>query len=277
MVRIKIPNDIILIIFFTLILVLIIPLFPSSIIRIFIGLPFALFFPGYTLLKAVYPAKDRLDAFQTLGFSIGFSLGIVSVIVLILNFTSLGIRLYPILFTTTGFIVAAAIVALYRRKRLSNENILWIEFQVKRPEIPKNTIDRLLVLTLIVVIVISLGVLGYIAAVPKTEESFTEFYLSLPDGSAIESNITLNQGEPGQVRFYIVNREQTETSYRIEVDIEGVTVNGTDTLMLNNDMKWSGVIYFTPERAGEDQKVEFILFKQDKLDKRLYIWVDVGG
>jgi len=52
--KIKLGNELILIFHLTIFLVLIITLFPSSILRIILGLPFVLFLPGYTLMASLF-------------------------------------------------------------------------------------------------------------------------------------------------------------------------------------------------------------------------------
>ena len=93
-------------------------LFTSGALRIILGLAFVLFFPGYTLIAALFPRKDALDSIERLALSFGLSIAVVPLIGLILNYTPWGIRLYPILISVLLFIVIMAAIAWYRRRRL---------------------------------------------------------------------------------------------------------------------------------------------------------------
>jgi uncharacterized membrane protein len=92
--------------------------FTSGGVRIAFGLLFALFFPGYALISALFPERDRLGGIERLGLSFGLSIAVVPLIGLILNFTPWGITLYPILTSVTIFILAASVVGWYRQRRL---------------------------------------------------------------------------------------------------------------------------------------------------------------
>ena len=54
--------DLLAIVSLSVLLILTIYLFPASIWRTAIGLPFILFFPGYSLISLLFPEKRILDA-----------------------------------------------------------------------------------------------------------------------------------------------------------------------------------------------------------------------
>ena len=70
----------------TAILILIITFAPGTIFRIILGLPMVLFFPGYTLISALFPRKDSLSGVERLALSFGLSIAVVPLIGLILNY-----------------------------------------------------------------------------------------------------------------------------------------------------------------------------------------------
>jgi uncharacterized membrane protein len=92
--------------------------FTSGGVRIAFGLLFAFFFPGYALVSALFPKRDRLGGIERLALSFGLSIAVVPLIGLILNFTPWGIKLYPIVISVTIFILAASVVGWYRQRRL---------------------------------------------------------------------------------------------------------------------------------------------------------------
>lgn len=123
----------------------------------------------------------------------------------------------------------------------------------------------------------ALGMLGYTIANPGAGEKFTEFYILGLDGKAIDYPDGLVVGEEGKVMVGIINREQAQATYRVEVTIEGVKSNEVGMVTLGDDGKWEGVVGFVPGRVGDNQKVEFLLYKQgwDEVYQRLHLWVDV--
>jgi len=75
-----------------------------------------------------------------------------------------------------------------------------------------------------------------------------------------------------------INREHETVSYRVEVRIDGVGNNEVGPLVLGHDEKWEEAVSFTPNRAGDSQKVEFLLYKNGGSEpylKPLHLWVDV--
>ena len=82
----------------------------------------------------------------------------------------------------------------------------------------------------------------------------------------------------------IVNHEQGEASYRVEVWIDGektkLWINGEDRdeirVELENEGKWEQKVGFVPQKAGR-QKVEFVLYKDGEpyFKEPPYLWIDV--
>jgi len=131
MLKRKIPSDIALVIFLTLLcipFVLIPPLNEISPIRIILGLPLVLFLPGYSLIATLFPRKDDLDGIERIALSFGLSIAITPLLGLGLNYTPFGIRLTPILIVLSVFTIALAIGAWVRRSRIREENRFIIEF-----------------------------------------------------------------------------------------------------------------------------------------------------
>jgi uncharacterized membrane protein len=101
----------------TLILILIIAFLPINFLRIILGLPMVLFFPGYVLLAALYPRKESLGNAERFVLSFGVSIAIVVLIGLALNYSPWGITLYPILISIFIFIFVISAIAWYRQRR----------------------------------------------------------------------------------------------------------------------------------------------------------------
>jgi uncharacterized membrane protein len=130
---------------------------------------------------------------------------------------------------------------------------------------------------LVLAVVGALGVLGYAIASPKAGEKFTEFYILGLDGKAIDYPGELIVGEEGKVKVGIISREQETATYWVEVAIEGAKSNEVGMVTLEDGEKWEGIVGFAPDRVGDNQKVEFLLYKQgwNGVYQRLHLWVDV--
>jgi len=277
--KIRPQNGLLLVNILAILLVIIISFFPANTLRIVLGLPFLLFFPGYTLIAVLFPRRNALGSMERVLLSFGFSVVTVPLIGLVLNYTPWGIRLYPILVSLTVFIVVTSIVAWYRQRRLAPEERFSVSFNLSLSTWKgQNSLDRILSIVLIVAIIGAIGALGYAIAAPKVGERFTEFYILGPDGRASSYPRELTVGEEGSVLVGIINREHETVTYRVEVTIGGITNNGLEPLVLAPDEKWEGIVSFTLHQAGENQEVAFLLYRDEESEpypKQPHLWINV--
>ncbi|MDG6982727.1 MAG: DUF1616 domain-containing protein [Nitrososphaerota archaeon] len=89
---------------------------PFIYVRYVFGAIAVLYFPGFTLIEALYPKKEDLDSLERLALSIGLSLALVPLVGLLLNYTPWGIRLEPIVISLSILGVGLALVAAYRKE-----------------------------------------------------------------------------------------------------------------------------------------------------------------
>jgi uncharacterized membrane protein len=281
----KLDNDLWLIGILTILLAVVIAFFPSTTARIILGLPFLLFFPGYTLMSALFPKKGSLGGVERVALSFGLSMAVVPLIGLVLNFTPWGIRLAPILISLAVFIIATSGGAYYRRKKLAPEERFTVLFNIRLSSWQGQSMpDKVLSVVLAVAIAGAIGTLGYVIATPRVGEKFTEFYILGPGGKAEDYPTELKVGEEGRVIMGIVNHEQERTSYKVEVWIGGekakLRIDGEDRdeiiVELENEEKWEREVGFVPQKAGR-QKVEFVLYKDGEpyFEEPPYLWINV--
>ena len=275
--KITVKNELILLNLLVIALVTIIILFPSNILRIILGLPFLLFFPGYTLVAALFTRKEGMGSVERVALSFGLSIAVVPLIGLILNYTPWGIRTEPVLYSVALFILISSIIAWLRRSRLPEPERFGIEFQMRLPGWGGGAWDRVLSIILALTILGALGTLGYAIASPKVGERFTEFYIEGLEGKAADYPEELVVGEEGKVIVGIINREHETVIYRVVVTIGEVKKNDVGPVTLDHDGKWEEIVGFTPGKAGDNQKVEFLLYRQgqNEVYQRLHLWVDV--
>ncbi len=122
-------------------------------------------------------------------------------------------------------------------------------------------LDRIISLILVVAILVAIGAVVYVATNWGTGEKFTEFYILGPEGKAEGYPEALEVGEEGTVILGIVNQEQETMSYNVEITIGETLVDEIGPIDLAHEEKWEEEVGFAPQEPGNDQKVEFKLFK----------------
>jgi uncharacterized membrane protein len=251
-------------------------LLPSSILRAVLGLPFLFFFPGYTLLAAILPRREADDTIERIALSFGVSFIVVALAGLFLNFTPWGIRLYPLLIVLAVVTIVSSLVAWFRHRRLAEPEP---EVSVASRRLFRwrgaGAMEKILTSALAVFVVATIGVLVYVVFVPRVNESFTEFYIQGSKGAALDFPVLLRTGEEASVTAVVQNHEKESANYYLEVSVNGVSQRMLGPFVLNNGEKWQGGVIFGVNKPGNGQKVEFILYKDDKPYNRLYLLVDV--
>ncbi len=277
--------DIFTILGLTALLILSVYLIPDSVARTVLGLPFLLFFPGYLSVTALFPEKEELDSIERVALSFGLSIAITPLIGFLLNYTSWGIRLTPILLSISIFIVVAALLSLYRRQMAEEpflpfdpvESIseIWRKFQAEEG------MDKALSVILALSILSSVVALGYVVAFPRDGESFTEFYVLGEDGKA-SGYPQLSVGEFGTVKLGLVNHEHQEMDYTIVVWLVKVRYQDeevkVDELYYYDTLSVSGLEHRPvdidkPWEPQWEQDYKFNIFTvQQPLDGNYKVW-----
>jgi uncharacterized membrane protein len=256
-------------------------LFTTGPPRIVLGLLFVLFFPGYALISALFPRRGSLSGIERIALSIGLSIAVVPLIGLVLNYTPWGIRLYPILVSATLFIVVASAVGWYRQWRLPPKERFGVSVGVRQPKRRqrRGIGDKVLYACLGLAVVVAIGSLCYVIAVPKQGERFTEFYILGAEGQAENYPKVVVVNEPVALTLGVVNHESQTLSYRIDIVIGGVEQKEVTTGELASEEKWESEISFTPQSLGKGQKVEFWLYKDAETEPYfkdpLHLYIDV--
>lgn len=275
-----IVNNRIILLVFVIITLLLFPAaaFTSGALRIILGLPLVLFIPGYILLSALFPGRGSLSGIERITFSIGLSIAVAIIIGIILNYTPWGISLYPILISATIFVVVTASVAWYRSLKSYEEFSITVNINLSRWRETAG-LDKILSLSLVVAVLIALGSIGYVIAVPKHEQLFTEFYILSLDGKAENYPGQAVLGEPVEIIIGIVNHEDIVISYLVDIRVNDIENSQVSTEELANGDRWEEMVSFVPQSSGAGQKVEFWLYRTGEaepcLEKPLYLYLDV--
>jgi uncharacterized membrane protein len=302
--KLKIFNDILTIDIVSLLLTISILFIPSTAVRVALGLPFLLFFPGYTLLAVIFVKKGIIDVLERLALSTGLSIVIVGLIGLILNYTTWGITLEPILILVSSFIFITSAVALSLEVRIEGKIEIVKEITISLPDWGGSIFNRILSFIIVISLFCSLGVLAYTILNPKHGELFSEFYMLGISGKPQDypTEFIMDQDKIIQVKYGngtldtvsgmgkltlgIVNHEQQDISYHIKITINdessdiyfnGATSNLLGPIELKHGEKWENSIGFIPRQIGSGQKVVIMQFINDNTtpDNTLHFWINV--
>lgn len=253
--------EILLIIVLTL-LMLPVAVFATGALRIVLCVAFLVFFPGYTLVAALFPKKDSLDSVERMALSLVLSIAVVPLIGLILNYTPWGIMTYPIVGSISGFVLICSLVALLRRLRLPREERFEPRIHISVFHMGGGTrFDKALACALLLAVLGAIGTLAYVIAVPEHVERFSEFYLLGAEGMMEDYPQETIVGQSVEVTTVIVNREHNDSAYTVEVAIDGKSADQIGPILLANDGRWESNVRVIPSKVGSNQKVEFLLYK----------------
>jgi len=208
------------------------PLLNESFLRFILALPLILFIPGYVLLAALFPDSANIDTIERVVLSIGTSIVITPLIGLCLNFTSWGIRLDPILFSLTGFIIALVIIAGIRRFHTPE----GLQYTLPVPEITqavhnkwasrnRSKRDRILFFTGIFAIALLVFSVVLVVTLPKPGEKFSEFYILGANRTADSYPMNIISEIPYPMYVGISNHEFRTVNYSVEIYLESISEN----------------------------------------------------
>ena len=262
------------------IIFIITPIFKDNIIRTILGVPLVIFIPGYILTTALFPKENDLDLIERISLSFGLSIAIVPLLGLILNYT-FGIRLIPILITICIYIIILVVITEYNRRGLSQDKQFLIQineiFDHINNDKPKNRVNSILTTIFIFTIIIAIFATIYVITVPNIGEKFTEFYILDHSGKTDSYPTELKLGSSATLLAGVVNHEYTPVNYTIQLILDN-NILTTKKLMLNHNERWEQNITFSPEREGNDMRLELFLFKENNFTSRyreLHIWANV--
>ena len=308
------------------------PVIKETPLRIVLGLPFVLFLPGYAFVAALFPEqgtteteatvetdseetptrteriRDRgIDGIERVALSFGLSIAISPLIGLGLNFTPFGIRLVPIVVAIGGFTLIATAVATARRQALPSEDRFQVPFKQWYAAIytelfnPETRADQLLNVVLVVSLLLAVSSVGYAVLVPKSGESFSEFYLLTENESGAlvaddyPQNFTVGQSKP--VVVGIGNHEHEQVDYSVVAELQRVSIQNNSTTVresrtlnrfsrtipANGSANWTHDV--TPTMTGERLRLTYLLYRGsppgnptvENAYRETHLWVNVSS
>ncbi len=261
----ELERGLLLIDFLALTLLLTIIFLPGlKVVRILLGIPFLLLFPGYAAVSALYPEKD-LEGAERLIYGLGLSLAIVVPLGLFLNWTPYGLNLTTSLVALFSLMMLFTAISWLRRGKIPPGRRFEValslsDFREWYKEERKMAAGCVATLFLVIA-------LGSLLVTHQYGNEFTEFYL-------IEGE-NLERGQNSST-LGIVNHEGLAQTYSVEAVLDNREIGSVEGIELKPGDSWMGDIGF---RIGEDVgngTVEFVLYmNSERTEKELRL--HIGG
>ena len=285
------------------------PVLNETPIRIVLALPVVLFIPGYCLIAALFPKDGDIGLIERIMLSFGVSIAVVPLVVVGLNFTPWEIQLDTIVISLFFFTLALIIIAYIRRAFLPYDTRFRMPFsailnRIRQEFLPQGVsrVNQLINVTVALVMLVVIITAVYIITAPKTEESFTEFYLLGEKQIAADYPDQIIPGQNYPMYIGVGNQENRDMAYTIETwllrtEFDNVT-NTSHIISMDPNDHLSFILAHNEttiipynmslKKTGYD-RVEFLLFNdsvpglevtgRDRINasyRDLHLWVTVG-
>ena len=139
-------------------------------------------------------------------------------------------------------------------------------------------VNRTTALTVVLTIILVAAIFGVILIVvlPQPSEPFTELFLLGPGGNASGYPTNLTVGQTGNVTVGVINHENTNANYTLQVTLDNATVASRSFSLVNNE-QWENSISFAPTHSGMGQKLTFNLTKgsDPNVYRSVYLYLNV--
>jgi uncharacterized membrane protein len=234
-----------------------------KIIRLLLGMPYLLFFPGHCLVRVCFPARADLENKPRLALAFGFSLALTPSLMLFLDWTPWRITLWSILFGILLMDLLLMILALLRQESLPMETHLDLSDEM---HFLKNWgqldlgLKRLYFALAFLVIAFGI-VAATIIAAPAPAERITEFYLLGDGGRAQGYPWRVSAGELLTLTLGVHNLEGKTMLYAVEAWDQTGMIGRLYPLILEDGALSEFPFSLTPTELGDAVTIDILLFR----------------
>lgn len=289
------------------------PVVSESLLRIPLSLAFVLFVPGYAFVAALFPEdgtflsmnkgeregnegeskftqvslQSGITGLERVSLSIVLSVAIVPLFGFVLNYTSLGVQLTPIVLTVSGFTLVVTGVAVIRRRELSSEERFRVPYhkwyaaghaELFEPDTRTSAVLNVLV---VATVLLALGSIGYTVMAPTQGhgEQFSAVYILTEDddGELVANDYPteLESGESQELIVGVDNHEHRTVDYTVVVVEQDVETNGNEMVVeeqqeldrfetqLAHDETEQFRYDIEPTMTGEDVRIVWLLYPDE--------------
>lgn len=230
-------------------------------LRVVLGVPLALFLPGYALMAVLFPRRtgSTLRDSTRIMFAIGTSIVIGILASFLLNFTPLGINALPVTATLSGLTLLMCVLgwrALGVEQRFAAVPL--------REQLERRGFSLSQLSLLGIALMIAIGAVAY-----SIQEASR---IQTPD--VLEMWLLPAQPDDGTLRFGVRNINATQTDYRIEVQRNGFTLYEWRQISVSPGQTWEVTTTLGADLPGNGPIVAS-LYAADKRDvplRRTQYW-----
>jgi uncharacterized membrane protein len=206
--------DLLAVVAVTLLTAVVVVAFPGwqSPVRVALGLVVVLLAPGYVLMQTLFARRDDVDGVERLALTLGLSIAAVPLLGLLLNWSPWGIRQAPMAIALTGWVLAFAALAAWRRRRAPAGTAF--EMPWGTPVLRQGTA------LFAFVMLVLLGVPALAVAL-RPPDTYTEFYVLGSTGQLQSYPTRLEPGERFELTFGVGNFEGEPQRYLLSAPFDG--------------------------------------------------------
>lgn len=259
-------------------LVVLYPLFSSTVVRVAVTIPLLLIAPGYAFLAALVPERKRsdeqngfygLDLIERTTYSVVLSLILVPLLGVLLNFTSSGISLIPVSAVIGTFTLVTSGIGIYRWQSLPPSERYSLGVRRYLGSIRRDLFgvqsryDYVLNVVFIAALLIAGGGIGYGMIADAGSSGHSELFLATEteNGTLQLSDYPteFTRGEPRQLSVGLTNREGKQQSYALRLVLERVehdrvserSVIARYNTTLEDGEEWTKTTTVKPNMTGD--------------------------
>jgi len=134
-----------------------------------------------------------------------------------------------------------------------------------------------ILIVILAVLVVAAAAAVIFTIVNPVDPGFTEFYLLDASGSVNEYPKDVHAGDNVTVNAVIINQERRTVDYRLALKVGDDNATTLANLSLTPGEKWQQRVSFVPPKITPEEKIEFLLFKNDQSEayRELHLWLNV--
>jgi uncharacterized membrane protein len=248
-------------------------------LQVWLAIILAILGSGSSTISVFFPRPHDLDIAERVALGACFSMTVGGLLGYALSRSPWGLRVWPFIIAIGLYNLVCFFLTWYRRRSFpENERYIRLDSRqlVRLFKTDSGVISRLITIALIIVFLSGTWILLHNLRVPALDPPMTEFYLLDQSGHTESYPNTGHSGELLNFTYGIVNLEHEAVSYQVKVFVLGEEVGESQLVTLGSTEKHSNEIQvYIPNSPSSVIKVDFILYREAKPYRQLYLWVNV--
>ncbi|WP_435154508.1 DUF1616 domain-containing protein [Haladaptatus sp. DFWS20] len=271
-------------------------------LAVVLGLPVALFAPGYAVVSFLFPEagpprptgwgepkrirREGISLTERISLSFGVSLCLLPLLGLSLSLPELSFDPVYVLAIVVGFTLAVIVFGAIRRVNVPADDRFSVSIRGGASRIygalfdDETGFDVVLNVLLALSVVVALSAVGYAFAAPQDGEHFSQLTLlnETDDGEFVtaDASVSFTPGETKPMYISVTNHEGERVKYTVVAELQRVEQrpDGSARIVEQQERKrfeqrlpaggsWRTQHEISPTMAGEDLRLVYLLYKGD--------------